>query len=294
MLVPDSDSVDATPSPPAVWRPPAGPGWMSKRAASGQNLIYVSNYNEIVIFPNESGATPIGTISDGVTNAYGLFVDTQINLYVCNSSFGTVVVYPPGQTSPSFTYSTGLTRPLYAVADSSRLFVGNASGGQIVEYALGNGQPQYTLHSLGSEVDGITLDADGNLYAAYRNKAKGGIEYFAQGTGTGTDLGIKLKAPQGLLVASNGDLYVAETQGANTIAGFHPGKTKPFARAPKTSYAPTQIQFDAPEQNLYDSNLDGRVDQIGFPGLRSVTPYISDDSVLTSVQGFALSPPAPQ
>jgi hypothetical protein len=120
-------------------------------------LIYVANGDEVVIFTEKERHSAEGMITDGVTSAYGLFVDAQLNLYVCNQNENNVQVYPAGQTAPSFSYSSGLSRPLYAVADSARLFVGNANNGFIVEYALGNGQPQYTLQTNGTEVDGITL-----------------------------------------------------------------------------------------------------------------------------------------
>jgi len=284
--------IEALPSPPAAHHANRGPGWLSTRAASGQNLIYVANGDEIVVFPDEKNAQPAGLITTGVTSAYGLFVDAQLNLYVCNQRENNVEVYPAGQTSPSFTYSTGLSRPLYAVADATRLFVGNASGGGvIVEYALGNAQPAYTLQSLGTEVDGITEDGTGNLYAAYRNGSAGGIEYFAQGTGSGEDLGISLTAPQGLVVDAKGNIYVAETQSAKRIEAFAPGQNQPFAQTGRL-VTPTGLQLDAAEKNLYDSNLRGIVEHIAYPGLKGggrweVTPGPD------GVQGLALSPPAP-
>jgi hypothetical protein len=199
-------AVDATPSPPAVRHPSRGRGWLSKRAASGQHLIYVANSDEVVIFSEKERHSPVGVITDGVTSAYGLFVDAQLSLYVCNQSENNVQVYPAGHIAPGFSYSSGLSWPLYAVADSTRLFVGNANNGFIVEYTLGNGQPQYTLETNGTEVDGITLDAAGNLYAAYRNSIESGIEYFAQGSGPGQNLGMTLEAPQGLVVDANDNI----------------------------------------------------------------------------------------
>src|SRR5580704_5608077 len=197
----------ARPSPPAGPTGPRRRGWLSKEALSGNPVMYVAAGNEVLLYSLQGGS-PIGVISDGVAEAYGLFVDAASNLYVCNQKGSSVTVYPPGQTTPSFKYSQGLSRPLYAAADANRLFVGNAGGGAIVEYALGNGQVQNTIQSLGTEVDGIDFDTAGNLYAAYRNgdgDASGGIEYFPQGSGTGQDLGIVLDAPQGVTFDSNDD-----------------------------------------------------------------------------------------
>src|SRR5580704_9010928 len=178
---------------PKAWHRKLGHGWLSPAGKARNGLIYVAAPNGIVIFPTHpNNPNAVGTITDGINGPYGVFVDLALNLYVCNQS-GTVTVYPPGTTTPSISYSQGLARPLYAVADSQRLFVGNADNGEIVEYTLGNTTPQYTLKSLGSEVDGIALDAAGDLYAAYRGgQHGGGIQYFALGIGSGEDLGITL------------------------------------------------------------------------------------------------------
>jgi hypothetical protein len=287
-------SIHATASPPAAHAKPAGPGWISPAAASGQGLIYVANGGAVLIFPNSSQSSPVGTITTGVSGAYGIFVDAYLNVYVCNSAANTVTVYAPGQITPSSTYAMNLSRPLYAVADPNRLFVGNANGGAIVEFALGNAQSGYTLQTLGAEVDGLALDRAGNLYAAYRTSdgdGAGGIEYFAGGTGAGRDLGITLDGPQGLLVDSKGNIFAVETQGTNRIDGFHPGQTQPYATTPGTSVTPTQISFDANEGKIYSSNLSSEVDISPHPTLKSMTEYLSGDG-LDSVQGMALSPPA--
>ena len=81
--------------------------------------MYVAAGNEVLLYSLQGGS-PIGVISDGVAEAYGLFVDAASNLYVCNQKGSSVTVYPPGQTTPSFKYSQGLSRPLYAAADANR------------------------------------------------------------------------------------------------------------------------------------------------------------------------------
>jgi hypothetical protein len=136
------------------------------------------------------------------------------------------------------------------------------------------------------------LDGAGNLYAAYRNSIESGIEYFAQGSGPGQNLGMTLEAPQGLVVDANDNIYVAETQGTNQIAGFHQGDTSPFAQT-SLDADPTGLQLGAAQKHLYDSTRSGTVEKIAYPGLGSVTPWVKDKNVLDAVQGLALSPPAP-
>ena len=276
--------------------PWAGPGWLSKQASSGQDLMYIANGNKVTIFPNHRhNPAPIGEITDGISNAYGLFVDQALNLYVCNAKASTVTVYPPGQTLPSSTYTTGLNVPLYAVADSQRLFVGNWAGGSVVEFALGNGTPQYTLQTPGVEADGLDLDADGNLYVAYRRgdgHHGGGIEYFAHGVAPGKNLHIRLTAPQGLIVDPSGNILVVETQLARRISAFAPGQDKRYAHSGRLSGEPTEIQLDAKGRNLYVSELSWKVYRIPYPRFKPALHYINNGD-LENVQGMAVSPPAP-
>src|SRR5580692_11387121 len=59
-------------------------GWLQAGSAS-QSLIYVADGNQVEIFP-ERGSNPasIGAITDGINDAYGLFVDGKRDLFVAN------------------------------------------------------------------------------------------------------------------------------------------------------------------------------------------------------------------
>ncbi|MBV8531945.1 MAG: hypothetical protein JO104_11550 [Candidatus Eremiobacteraeota bacterium] len=64
----------------------------------------------------------VRTITKGLSEPVGDFVDSSGNLYVANEnncSGGNVVEYALGAKSPSFTYSQGLVCPLYVGADSN-------------------------------------------------------------------------------------------------------------------------------------------------------------------------------
>jgi hypothetical protein len=268
-----------------------GHGWLSPAGKARNGLIYVAAPNGIVIFPTHpNNPNAVGTITDGVSDPYGLFIDLALNLYVVNQS-NSVEVYPPGSTTPSMSYSQGLSRPLYAVADSQRLFVGNANSGQIVEYTLGNAQPQYTLQSLGSEVDGIALDAAGDLYASYRGGGHGGgIQFFALGIGTGQDLGITLSSPQGMQIDEQGDIIVVETDGPDRVDAFHPGQTTPFATTPGLNGVPTGIALNQREHQLYISELSAVVQKTKFPKMSEIRTF--SQGKLEGAQDMAISPPA--
>jgi hypothetical protein len=121
---------NANPAPfPAAARPSEAHGWLSPAAKNTAQLIYVADNDSVLIFAeSKHGPDVVGTITDGVSGAYGLCVDRHHNLYVVNSSNGTVTVYPMGSVTPSMTY-TGLDGPKYPIVDhDGNLFVSNGKG----------------------------------------------------------------------------------------------------------------------------------------------------------------------
>jgi hypothetical protein len=250
--------------PAAAVRPQAA-GWLApelRRRGGSQPLVYVSEEsdNEVVIYP-EPGATPVGMITDGVNDPWGLCTDRKKNLYAVNQS-GTVTKYRFGSSSPSATYSQDLGRPLYCIVDhSGDLFVGNgnggANGGTIVEYRRGNTTANVLLQTPGSEVDGMDFDAQGNLYAAYRGgsgRYGTSIEKFEPDSAGGIILGMKLNQPQGLVVDDRGDIVVVteKTPGNNYLDVFAPGRRRPVRRVgqPKGGY-PIEIAITTDERRLF-------------------------------------------
>jgi hypothetical protein len=283
------------PSPTPIRHAPPGPGWLAPQAASGKNLIYVANSNEVVIFPKDvKNAPPIGKITDGVSSAYGLYVDQARNLYVCNQGENTVKVYDPGTTTPHFTYSDNLHRPLYAIADSRRVFVGNADSGTIVIYEIGKDKAERVLHTLGAEVDGMSFGTAGYLYAAYRARGgAGGIEKFPPGgIGSGVDLGISLNAPQGVVVDPFESILAVETQGTDRVDRFLRNKTTPV-ETQSIPHVPTEIALGYLYEDLYVSDLDSSVYKTGYPKFTEPELWI-DNSLDNIVQGLAVTPPPKQ
>ena len=123
----------------------SGRGWLSPAATNGQPLIYIADGTQIWIFPEEGGGrlSPVGKITNGVTSAYGLFVDRYRNLYLTNWLSNTVEMYPPGSLNPSRVYTNSLNRPLYAVVNhQGNLYVGNGTGGTVMEYLAGSTTPR--------------------------------------------------------------------------------------------------------------------------------------------------------
>ena len=204
-------------------RPPA------RYPQSSQPLLYIGNDSSsaIDIFPlTGPNQEQIGSISNGVDSPWGLSIDANKSLYVANQD--TVTVYPYGATSPSMTYS-GIHRALYALADSAgHVFVSGSNNhgvGHVIEFNAGRNRVIAHV-KLGSETDGMAEDGQGNLYVAYRGKADGSIAEFGPGLTKKRHLGVRIWAPQGLLVDHAGNIIVVEST-QDRIDVFPPGATTP-------------------------------------------------------------------
>jgi streptogramin lyase len=268
---------------------PEAAGWLPPAAKHGPR-IYVANGNQVLIFPEKGELQiPIGLITAGVNSAYGLFVDKDGNLYVANNGNSTVTVYPPGATSPSQTYSQGLSYPLYPIVDSSgNLWV--SGNGTVIEYLKGSTSVHQVLQSPGSETDGMDFDREGNLYVAYRNSTviPGSIEEFSPGDAHGVSLGMTLNQPQGLIVDKNRNILVVETGGTNRIDFFPPGDEIPTIVVPIPN-TPTQLAIRSDQSTLSVSSLAGIVYGTRYPFGTSPHPVYAKDEVSSLIQGVAIS-----
>jgi sugar lactone lactonase YvrE len=299
------------PMPQGTWVPrsPRGPkraGWLLSAAkVPGGRLLYVSEdyvYSDgaVIIYPEKGNhQSPIGMITAGVEDPWGLYVDKQQNLYVANQG-GTVTVYPRGSTSPSLTFSQGLGRPLYPIVDSSGdVFVSNAGrsyttsrgssgGGMVVEYRPGSTSSYRVLQTPGAEADGMAFDRQGDLYVAYRDSAgTGSIEEFAPGSTQGTILGMSLNRPQGVIVDNNGNIVVVETRGSDRIDFFPPGQQTPSVEIPAN--VPNQLAIRRTEPRLFIASEAGYIYGIRYHFLRKHPRAYVKEELDSVVQGVALS-----
>jgi hypothetical protein len=246
---------------------PSGRGWLSPAATNGQPLLYMADGTQIWIFPEESGGhvSPIGKITNGVTSAYGLFVDRYRNLYLTNWLNNTVEMYPPGSLNPSRVYTNSLDRPLYAVVNhQGNLYVGNGTGGQVTEFLAGSTTPRRVAQSDGTEADGMDFDRHGNLYVAYRNGSGAGIDRFSPDLQRRRNLGISLVQPQGVIVTHSGAIFVVETDYGNALDKFLPGQQTPEVRL-IPPHVLTQLALARADRTLYASSLANAVYSTAFP-----------------------------
>lgn len=223
-------------------------GWLDAKRATGA-LIYVAGGNQVVIFREKDGSA-VGSITDGVAGAYGLFADAKGGLYVANTN--TITAYRPGTVHPWMTYNDTAS-PLYIVTDhSGRLYAANRNG-TITEYPRRQTTPDTTIKTPGIEADGINVDDASNLYVAYRGRqGHGSVEEFAPNSTDGRVLGMHIWAPQGLQIDRSGNIIVVET-GNGTVDIFPPGKKEP-SQVVNTGVFTTQIVLGGNQRNIYYSN----------------------------------------
>jgi hypothetical protein len=282
----DSNAVPK-PSPTLLTHPNVAPkprGWVRKATGRG-SLIYVAANDEVLIYPERGNdPAPIGTITDGVDGAYGLFVDGRGDLYVANQS--TITAYRPGSVDPYITYADAY-RPLYIVLDhAGELYAANQNG-SISEYAPRHTSPDRVLPSHGVEADGINVDAADNLYVAYRKRnGEGSIEEFKPHAKRGRILGMVLDQPQALQLDRAGNILVVETGTRECIDVFPPGTTTP-SQIIRVTFGVNQIALRESENYIYLSNFfDRNVYVSRYPPVQFRSKIVTNQQY---IEGVAVS-----
>jgi len=288
--LPGSNAVPK-PSPTILRQPDLGPkprGWLNTVSQPG-SLIYVAAGRQVLIF-SESGFNrkQIGSITDGVRNAYGLYVDGSRNLYVANSS--TITAYHPGTLNPYVVYKDP-AGPMYIVKNRSGWLYAANHDGTVSEYLPGHTSPSRTLLTPGTEADGINVDDASDVYVAYRDQTgMGSIKEFQANSRNGRILGMQLTQPQGLQLDHSGNILVVETGDKQVVDIFPPGSTSP-SNVVQAVDGVTQVVLREANENMYVSNF------------RNYSVYISPyppgefqrklGAGAVRVQGMALSNEAP-
>ncbi|MBV8724786.1 MAG: hypothetical protein JO078_11510 [Candidatus Eremiobacteraeota bacterium] len=166
----------------------------------------------------------VGAITNGISQADGIWVDQHGNVYAANASGGNATEYAPHGSSPICTYS-GATDPINVSTDAKdHVYVAdwnNGSNGAILEYKQCKNKiiNHYSFNSY-TAPEAAVADASGNLFVAYYNSqgppsAQGAFEEFAAGSMTPKQLKATVMFPGGMVVDKHGDLIVADqgTQG---------------------------------------------------------------------------------
>lgn len=151
---------------PATHAPPLG------RQPRLQRVLFITTQGPAVtLYPaniNDKNPKSIGSITQGVTKSWGVWVDRNSTLYVSNNtSPPSVVEYKRGQTTPFKTITKGLYVPGAIAVDSGfNLYVSDDNQGipVILVYPPGAGSPSETI-TMPRTVGGLALDPKGDLLA---------------------------------------------------------------------------------------------------------------------------------
>ncbi|MBV9233076.1 MAG: hypothetical protein JO030_03455 [Candidatus Eremiobacteraeota bacterium] len=263
---------------------------VAKKSAA---LLFVSTGRQdlIQIYQANAPHQLVGQLSDGVSGPNGEAVDAAGNLYVANVNNATVVVYPPGATKPSRTYSQDLTNPLTpAVGNDGTLYVSNFNSdgsGAVFEYPPGKLKPNFTIPLTGGAV-GLAVDADNNVYVTEYGST-GRILKFKPHSKKGKDLGISLGFAGRLILDKKGDIIVCD-QGAGAVDVFPPGATQPSKQIKGPFVDPFGLALNEREKRLFVADGAGHSLYIySYPDLRGITTI----SRTATSYGLAINPPAP-
>ncbi|HYL26426.1 MAG TPA: hypothetical protein VEW74_01260 [Candidatus Nitrosotalea sp.] len=203
--------------------PASGP--MAKTAPT--HWLYVSDYAAGAVKILKNGSyREIGSITSGIANPDGIYLDKRGNLYVVNQSGPNITEYAPKSTVPSHAYANNMLTPNSVTTDAyGNVFeadFGSGSGGAVNEYYQGLDQAVRTC-SPGSTaggnagVFGVAVDPNGDVFVAYAlpgsnggaiSEYPGGLKGCPEQT-----LAISFGLPTGIALDAAGDLVVPDAIG---------------------------------------------------------------------------------
>lgn len=218
------------------------------------DTVYVAypNANTIEKFDLATGADLGAFASTGLSEPYGLALDSAGNLYVANPGNNTIEKFTQGGVGSLFANS-GLDFPVGLASDGGdNIYAGNTTSNQSAPGYIEKFTPSgvgSVYASTGDDPSGLAFDSAGNLYVAnandhtiYKITPGGGVSLFAS----------TAAYPSGLAVDGAGNLYVA-IYFSNTIEKFSSAGTDLGAFASTGLSGPVGLAFDS-AGNLYVVN----------------------------------------
>jgi len=199
---------------------PASPAQRIKHdKASFKRALYVveDDSNAIKIFSN-GNYRELGVITDGISSPLTETMDQRANLYVGNTGTDDVTEYPPGDTSPSFTYNASMTYPEAVAVDHHGNLYEADGNGYVNQYFQGLNtltqscpKPSGTLFPTA-----LAVDASGDVFVSYYSiyssgglyEFKGGLKYCKQtylsAMGSENTSGLALDVNENLIAGAEG------------------------------------------------------------------------------------------
>jgi len=210
-------------------------------SGAGQHL-YVVNASTVTAY-DFNRASPIRTISNASPTAIAF--GQQGEIYVASAvggKQGSVSVYAPGASSPSYRIVDGIHFPnSLAVDGGGNLFVSNYYG---TDYAYGPGKktPTYTMDNLFSVA--LAFDGAGNLYVAQNQGPYGGGGGRVQVHGPVSEklpllytITSRIEEPEAIAIDVSNNLYVANDGDVTEYASGAASVVREISRGLKSPHA---------------------------------------------------------
>jgi hypothetical protein len=182
------------------------------RRRNAHDLYVTDQTSNAVDIIDDRNYRDVGSITTGISTPGGVFLDKRGNVYVANSGGGTVTEYPPGQTSPSVTYSAGMVYPAKVTVDSHGDVFETDVDGNVREYFQGINTVIAQCQPFPNQLDGVAVDSSGDVFVAYYTGSVGNIVEYAGGLHgcNATTLGISLSYPAGIALDNNRNLIACD------------------------------------------------------------------------------------
>ena len=248
--------------------------------------------------------TPTATGS-GIVTPTAVDLDALGNLYVADSSNGTVWEIPAGSVTPA-AIATGFNSPAgVAVNGASDVYVSDTKNNQIVEIPVVNGAlsaaAQITLVSSTASIAGATLknptglavDAQGNLYIADTGNNR--IGFLPQSVGwevsQASTLGSGFNGPLAITVTASGLIYVADSGDGKVYSISYPSAAALMTLAATGFNSPSALRTDA-AGDLYVVD-EGNTKVVRIPNIAGTLATSSSAEVsfgIANPDGLAIDP----
>jgi hypothetical protein len=184
----------------------------------GKDLFVSDGISTVFLFKNNTYKSA-GTVTNGLSDVDGDWVDKSGNLYVANVGAKNVTEYKPGSSSPSCTYDAGLVDPINVTTDAKGdVFVVDFNDfnapGSVDEFkqCTDTVSQQY---SIPKGPEGVAVDSKGDIFVSFFNaNFAGAFEEFPKGKTTPKALSATVGSPAGLILDKKGDLIADDQEGS--------------------------------------------------------------------------------
>lgn len=224
-------------------------------------IIYVGiSYNRPKFCPNATwNATAVTFAPTAVvgTNPAALFVDSNNTVYIANTQYSWVSVWPEGSTASIRNISSGLQNPYgMFVTSNGDMYIDNGDTNKRVDkWSVNATNSTPVMFQCGRCAD-IYITTDNRLYCAMRfshqvvaKSISDNLNVWTRmaGTGVAGSTSTTLNNPTEIYVMENRDLYVADYQNSR-IQKF------PYGQLAATTVDTTPFTLNQPEGLTFDAD----------------------------------------